>query len=253
MSIGKGIRKSTVSNTRISRIAPRLFVLGALSSILLASSFIPLHLVFAANQQVDANSLRVGELVAQGQVVKVSNGTSCYFANVQTFFTKVIQGRSESIDLQQNSNCGLIVASIESSSSNGQGVGPQISGDPTNNYVYNHDPVGLVLTSVKGTATVSTCGSNICISQYVETCTIFPDGWVNTNCTPDTVNFVGNPAFGSGHGDFHWLMNSYQHTLYNSENIYNQGGSIVLVCSWSWSGSIVQGLGAGIGEQCYFS
>ena len=213
------------------------------------SSLLPLTLVRADNQ-INWNSLQIGEVVSHGTPVANGNTKMCVFSNAPTFVVEVNQGSSKSMDLKQDSQCNLYVASLSSSAAAAQSSS---SKDPTNNYVYNHDPVGLVLTSAKGTATVSTCGSNICISSYVESCYAFPDGWVTTACVIDSTHSPGNPATGAGHGSSHWLMGSYVHTLYNSEKIYNQAGSIVLDCFWSYSGSIVQGMGAGLGEQCYFS
>lgn len=216
-----------------------LFLLMAVSQMTLSA--------YAQPNTINWNSVSVGQVVATGTPVQVGNNISCNFSNINGV-TSVTQGGAKGIVLNVENNCNLVVASKT------QGPSPSTpGGDPTNNYVYNHDPVGIVLTSVKGTASVSICGSEVCMSSYVESCTAFSDGWVNTACDIDSTSSPGNPATGAGHGDFHWLMNSYQHTLYNSEDISTDGSNLYLTCYWSYSGSIVSGMGAGMGESCYFS
>lgn len=227
------------------------FATFLLMGILLFSA-IP-HRIATADAPLDWDSLQVGQVVAHGTRDPNSSGAAagnvgCHFGSVSGITvsragTVSRVSETKNIGFLTDSDCNLRV------SSKSIVTHTYTPGDPTNNQVYMVDPIGLHLTQETGTATISICGSNICISQYVESPYVFPDGWVNTATIIDSVTFVGNPAHAAAHGDFHWLSNTYQHTLYNSEDISVSGNVITLVCYWSYSGTIV----SGVGESCYFT
>lgn len=220
---------------------------GFILAVILVLTALPLSSA-GASSNLSWDSLQVGQVVARGipsaqaSSYAGASATGCYFSGVSGA-TITQPGQIRNISLQVDSSCNLYVASKTVTS---HAYAP---GDPTNNQVFMYDPVGLHLTQETGTATFSICGSNICISSYAENPYVFPDGWVNTGTFIDSVTFVGNPAHAAGHGNFHWLLNTYQHTLSNSEKIYVNGNVITLVCYWSYSGTIV----SGVGESCYFS
>ncbi|MGP8125976.1 MAG: hypothetical protein ACLQEQ_08995 [Nitrososphaerales archaeon] len=197
----------------------------------------------AANTELNWNSLSVGQVVARGTPVQ---GGGCFFNEVNGT-TMTNEGYSKSIDLKVDSQCNLIVSSKSSAQI------ASSSNDPTNNEVDLRDPLNIILNKVIGTATISICGTNICISSYVQVCYHLNDGWVTDDCVIDGVNFVGNPSTADGHGDFHWTLccNTFQHQMYHAEDIYDQNGNFVLVCTWGWYGTIS---GANhFTNECFFS
>src|ERR1700730_8277007 len=68
------------------------------------SSLLPLTLVRADNQ-INWNSLQIGEVVSHGTPVANGNTKMCVFSNAPTFVVEVNQGSSKSMDLKQDSQC----------------------------------------------------------------------------------------------------------------------------------------------------
>ena len=189
------------------------------------------------------DSLSVGQVVAYGTPVQ----GGCYFSGVSGT-TTTNERVSRNIDLKVDNQC---VVTVAAKSEAHHGIS---SKDPTNNEVDLRDPFNIILNEVLGTAYISLCDPNICISSYVYSCSHLNDGWVTDDCFANVNPFVGNPAHASNAGDFHWTgcCNSFQHQQYHAEDIYNRGGGvIVLVCSWGWSGTIS---GANhFTNECFFS
>src|ERR1700730_10227328 len=82
-----------------------------LSLFTVSFALIPYSAAVSANQQVNWDNVKVGDVIAHGAMVQVRGETACGFDGINGVTAKVPQGVARSIDLRTDSKCNLVVAS----------------------------------------------------------------------------------------------------------------------------------------------